>query len=468
MTETAREVGRFERHLTLHITEAEIDAAKTGAARRLSKDLKLHGFRPGKAPRPVVEAAIGANRLRTEAIEDLIPQKLGHVLAEENISPAITPALERINEVEGGIAAEVLVTLWPEIDQIPKYKDRTVEVDRPELTEAEIDQNIERMRHQFASLETADRAAGDGDFVSINIGAKEGANPVEQTTADELLYEVGSGMLVEGIDDHLRGSSAGDVISFDGVLPGGFGERAGTAVTYSVTVNEVKARVLPAVDDEWVEEVTEFETVDALRAELAARLAVAKRRAVANQFRQKALDSVVDEAAVEIPEALIQTELDDLFHRFAHRLEDSDITIADYLSTTGISEEQMIDDLRREAHRSLRTRLVLETVAKEEGITVEPEEVARTIEALTRSSKEPNKVLEAFSQGSRALSLAGDILRNKALEVVISGARAVDSDGNPVFLEADAEPEAEAMEVEAEMVDAVHGAVVEAEIVEEA
>lgn len=459
MTETVREVSRFERLLTVELTDAEIDSAKAGAARRLAKDLKIPGFRPGKAPRPVVEAAIGSGRLRTEAIEDLIPKKLGEILTETNLAPAVTPTLEKVDDIEGGVNAEVRVTLWPELDAAPDYKNRNVEVEAPELSETDLEASLDRMRQQFASLETVERPAGDGDFVSIDISAFADGVAVEEANATELLYEVGSGIMIEGIDDQLRGKSAGEEVTFDGPLPDGFGDRAGETVGYQVKVNEVKARVLPDLDDDWVNEVTEFETVEELRTELAGRLAQTKRRAVLSQFRQKALDLLVDEAEIDLPEGLVTTEMDELLHRFSHRLEENEITLADYFEATGLEQGAFIEDLRQQADRSIRTRLVLEAVAKAEDIKVSSEEVAATIDALARSSENAKEVYDAFTNSPRALALAGDILRNKAVEAVIAAAKAVDIEGNPVDLSIDEEPlESETYGQE--------GSAVEAEIVE--
>ncbi len=459
-----REIGRFERRLTVSLTDADIDAAKSAAARRLSKDLKLHGFRPGKAPRPVVEAAVGAERLRSEAIEDLIPQQLQKLLEEQQLTPVINPQLENITNVDGGVEAEVLITLWPELDAEPSYEGRTIELSSIALTDSDVAESIEVMRNQFASLETVDRPANDGDFVSIDLAAQDQNGPVPETVANELLYEVGSNQLLDEADEHMRGMSAGEEVSFESTLPAGFGDNAGTAVSFTIKVNEVKAKVLPEVDDEWVSEITEFETLAELEDELRKELAVSKQRAGARELRQKALDLLIDEAIVEIPEQLIRIEMEDLLHRFTHRLEESDITIQDYLEASGVTPESLEADLHSQAERGLKSRLVLESVAKKEGIEVTPDDLAKQVAAIARLSKEPEQVYKAMSEESRVLSLAGDILRNKALEAVIAGVKAVDEDGNPVELGtemADEEDEVvEALPLEDEIV-------VEAEIVDE-
>lgn len=458
---TVPEAGRFERRVVVNLSDAEIDAAKTAAARRLSKDLKLAGFRPGKAPRPVVEAAVGAARLRSEAIDDLIPQRLQSILETEDLSPVVNPQLEGVSDVDGGVEAKVLVTLWPELDATPEFRGREIVVPSPELTEDDVHESIERMRNQFASLETVERAAGEGDFVSVDISAKDGDSPVPETTAEELLYEVGSGQLVDGSDEQLLGKSAGDVATFDSTLPDGFGDRSGTAVTFTIRVNEVKSKVLPTVDDAWVEEVSEFETVSELEEELRSRLARTKRMAAARELRTTTLDRLAEEAEVEIPEALLVAEMQDLLHRFTHRLEGNEITLQDYMDATGIDGPALEADLRAQAEKSLKTRLALESVAKAEGLEVTPEELSAEIEALATLSKDSKQFYKAMGEGVRALSLAGDILRNKALEAVIAGAKTVDAEGNPVELGTEIAELAEAVEAlpfeeeefEAEIVD---------------
>jgi trigger factor len=460
---TVREVGPFERLVVVNLSDADIDAAKTAAARRLSKDLKLAGFRPGKAPRPVVEAAVGAARLRTEAIEDLIPQRLQSILEEEDLSPVVSPQLESMNDVEGGVEAEVRVTLWPQLDIVPDFRDREIVVPSPELTEDDVRESIERMRNQFAALETVDRPAGSGDFVSINISATDGEAPLPETTAEELLYEVGSGLLVEGTDEELTGKAAGDVVTFTSKLPPGFGERAGIEATFTIKVNEVKSKVLPDVDDDWVEEVTEFETVSELEAELRSRLARTKRLAAARELRATTLDLLADEAQVELPEPLIRAEMQDILHRFSHRLQSNDITLQDYLEATGIDGPALEADLRLQAEKSLKTRLALEAVARAQSLEVTPEELTAEINALASMSDNPEEVYKSMSEGARALSFAGDILRNKALEAVIAGAKTVDAEGNPVELGTEIAETAEAVEALP-----MEEEVFEAEIVEEA
>lgn len=455
MPTTVTEAGPFERLVNLHISEDEIKAGKAAAARRLSEDLKLKGFRPGKAPTPVVEAAVGADRLRQETIDDLISPTLTKVLTEEDIKPAVSPQMESLDEVDGGVDVSVRVTLWPEID-LPNYKDRHVEVDSPVVTDEDMDQQTTRMLEQFATVEEVERSAGEGDFVSVDVAASSNGEQVEEAKASDLLYEVGSGLFIDGLDEQLVGTKAGDVIAFDAPLPTGFGERAGEEVSFEVTVQEVKERILPDLDDEWVAENTEFETVAELKSELRERLTDAKLRAVTSQFADLALSTLRDQVEVELPDALLRTEMDNHLHRFVHRLEENELTLDDYFNASGVDQNAFVDDLREQARLSLLNQLILEAVAKEEAIEVTEQDMSVALQHLASQSGDPVAYLKAFQQSGQELALASDILRNRAMDAILSSAIPVDEDGSPVDLQL------EVNTVEAEIVEAepVEGEVV--------
>lgn len=461
MTTTVTETGPFERIVRFQLTEDQIAEAKKGAARRLSHEVKIKGFRPGKAPLRIVESTVGADRVRREAIDDLLNPTLSVVLDEEEIQPALNPELEALDEVEGGVEVEVKVTLWPTID-LPNYKDRRIEVTNPEVTEEDMDRQITRMLEQFATVEEVDRPAAEGDFVSIDVEATRDGEPVEDTKASDLLYEVGSGMFIEGLDDHLVGVTAGDEIRLEAPLPEGFGDHAGETVTFSIKVHEVKERVLPELDDDWVDENTEFEKVEELTSALRDGLAGAKHRAVSREFREKAVETLRDQIEVDLPERLVRAEMDNQLHRFAHRLEENELTLDDYFKASGVTQDAFVADLREQAELSLRNRLLLEAIAVAEDIEVTADDLTQALRNLAAMSDDPTTFLETFRESGQELALASDIVRERALAAILENATAVDEDGNPVDLST------EVNEVEAEIVeDTVEGEVVTAEIVEE-
>jgi len=446
MTTTVTESGAFERLVRFQLTEEQINEAKKGAARKLAQDVKIHGFRPGKAPLPIVEATVGADRVRQEAIEDLLNPVLNDVLKEEEIEPAVKPELESMDDVEGGVEVQVRVTLWPTIE-LPNYKNRNIEVTNPVVTEEELAVQTRRMLEQFATVEEIDRPAAKGDFVSIDLQASKDGEAIDEARAEELLYEVGSGMLVEGIDDHVAGASAGDELTFNGPLPDGFGDRAGEEVTFAVTVHEVKERILPELTDEWVEENTEFDTVAELTRILDERLADAKLRAVSREYSEKALSTLRDQIDVDLPEGLVRSEMDRHLHDFLHRLEDAELELEDYFQASGTTQEMLLQDLRAQAELSLRNRLVLDAIIMEEGIEVNQEDMSTALQALAVRSEDPVSYLRAFRESGQELALASDILRNRALDAILSNANPVDEDGNPVDLSVNVN------EVEAEIID---------------
>jgi len=460
MTTTVTEVGPFERVIRFEISEEQIAEAKKIVARRLSQEVKIKGFRPGKAPLPVVEATVGSETVRKEAIDEVLPRAVSEILESEELRPALNPELVSLEETEGKVEAEVRVALWPKVE-LPEYKGRKIEVTNPKVSDEELGVQIERMLEQFATVEEVDREARERDYVSIDIEATLDGEVVEGTVAADLLYEVGSGLLIEGMDSHLLGASAGDEFIFEAELPEGFGDRAGELATFTVKVNEVKERVLPDLTDEWVEENTEFETVEGLRAALKDQLEEAKLQAVSREFADKAVDTLREQVEVDIPEALIRAEMDNQLHRFVHRLEEYDLSLDDYFQSSGITEEAFVADLRSQAEISLRTRLVLEAVADAEGIEVTAEDVIRLVQALAVQSEKPEEFIEAFRESGQELALAGDILRNRALDAVLAAATPVDEEGNPVELKP--------REVEAEIVDGgvSEAPVVAAEVVEE-
>jgi trigger factor len=432
-TTTITETGPFERLVRFRLTNEQIDEAKKGAARKLANEVRIHGFRPGKAPLPVIEATLGADRVRREAIDELVPTALTDVLGEQDIHPAVTPELESLDDVDDGVEVGVRVTLWPTID-LPDFRDREIEVTSPEVTDADMQTQVERILEQFATVEEVEREATDGDFVSIDVSAEKEGSPVEDARVADLLYEVGSGRFLEGIDERLVGSKAGDAVVFDGPLPEGFGERAGEPVTYTVMVNEVKERILPELTDDWVDDNTEFETTEEMMTALAEQLAVVKRRAASREFAEKALSTLRDQVDVELPESLVRAEMDNHLHNFLHRLEEVEVSLDDYFQATGITQDVFLADLRSQADLSLRNRLVLEAVAISEDIDVTEEDMSSALQALAVRSGDPVAFLRQFRESGRELALASDILRNRALDVILSNAQAVDEQGQPVDL----------------------------------
>lgn len=445
MTTTVTESGAFERLVRFQLSDEQINEAKKGAARKLSQEVKIHGFRPGKAPLPIVEATVGAEKVRQEAIEDLLNPVLQEVLTDEEIEPAINPELESMDDVDGGVEVEVKVTLWPSID-LPNYKGRNIEVTNPEVTEEDVEEQTTRMLEQFATVEEVDRPAGEGDFLSLDLEAVSDGEAIEDAKAEDILYEIGTGMLIEGVDEQLKGVAAGDEVIFTAPLPDGFGERAGEEVDFKITVHEVKERILPGMTDEWVDENTEFDTAEELMEMLRERLADAKLRSASEEYSEKALSTLRDQIDIEIPDGLIRAEMDRHLHDFLHRLEQAELELEDYFQASGTTQEQFLADLRDQAELSIRNRLVLDAVIEAEDLQVNEEDMSNALQSLASQAEDPAEYMKTFQERGQGLALASDILRNRALEAILSNANPVDEDGNPLDLSL------QVNEVEAEIV----------------
>lgn len=447
MNTNVTDAGPFEKLLTLQVAEGDLEAAKTEAARRLSKDLKIKGFRPGKAPRRIVEATVGPERLRSEAIDDLLPTLVGDALREIDIRPAAPPQVESMKDVETGLEVEVKVTTWPRLEQIPDYQGIEIEVTAPDVTDDEVDGQVDRFREQFADLETVERPATDGDFVSINLSATRNGKPIEEAVANDLIYEIGSGSFIDGLDGELLGQSSGSIIKFDAPLPAGFGELAGQEVTMQVLVKEVKERKLPELTDEWVGEVTEFSNVAELRTELTRRIEEVKRGSALNQLRTGLLESLLAEIDLEVPEAIINAEMESTLHRFAHQLEEQGVSITDYLQVTGQDQQVFVDDLRNQADRNVRTDLLLEAIAEAEGVEVTEEELDEIVRALAQQTgADVDEFKAEFAESAQEKAVQSDILKRKALDALINSAVPVDENGSRLNLSTPEELEEETAE----------------------
>ena len=447
MNTNVTDAGPFEKLLTLQVAEADLDAAKSQAARRLSKDLKIKGFRPGKAPRRIVEATVGPERLRSEAIDDLLPTLVADALREVEVRPAVPPQVENMKDIDTGLEVEVKVTLWPVLDHVPSYEGLEIEVSRPQPTEEELERQLNRLRDQFADLETVDRPAIDGDYVSINLTASRNGQPIEEAAASDLLYEVGSASFVEGLDAQLPGATAGTIVKFNAPLPEGFGELAGQEVTMQVLVKEVKQKLLPDLTDEWTAEVTEFATVDELRGELSKQIEEVKRGIVRNELQTGVLESLLAEIDILIPQAIIDAEMENTLHRLAHQLEGQGISIADYLRVTGQDQQVFVDDLRNQADRNVRTDLLLEAVAQAAGFEASPEELDEVVAVLAKQAeKDVDEYRTEFAESVQEKAVMGDILKRKALEVLLESAVPVDESGNRIDLSTPEDDEEETVE----------------------
>ncbi|HEX9774730.1 MAG TPA: trigger factor [Actinomycetota bacterium] len=421
-TEVTRESATTIR-LTVAATAEDVAPSIDRAVHSLADQVKVPGFRKGKVPRRILESRLGAAAVRDAILQEAVPSLLARVLQEhEDINPVAPPTLERSDFEGDALSFEALVEVRPPIE-LPNMELISVERPSPAATGEEVDEQLERLRDRFATLEPVGHPATAGDFVLIDISSTIDGESFEPLSGKDQSYEVGSGMFVPEMDENLTGVSAGDIVEFAATLPEGAGEHGGKVVAFRVLVKEVREKKVPALDDEFATMASEFETLAELRADVAERIERIKTVQADSVVRDRVLEQVLEETEFEPPETLVVSEMAYRLERFEQQLKQSGITLERYMEANGFTEEQVEQDLRTQAERNVRAQLILEDVGKQEGLQVTQEEIAQEVAyhaEMTRS--DPKEVAESLRDPARLRALAGDIIRRKALNLLVEQA----------------------------------------------
>jgi trigger factor len=402
----------------------ELRPAIDRTARRLSREVRVPGFRKGKVPRQVIEARIGRDALLAEAIEqEAVPEFYAKAIEEHGVEPLSRAKVEPPDYTDGQpLEFTATFEVKPALD-LPPY--RGIEVERPtlEVTDEHVDAQLERLRERVAQLEVIGRPLTKGDFAQIDLRATHHTTEIPELTRSDLLYEVGSGTVVAKLDEELEGKRKGDILRFNATLPEEAGEQlAGQEVTFQVLVKEAKAKVLPKLDDDFAQEASEFDTLDELRADLRRRLEEAAQGQVASELETRVLQAYLDQVEVPLPDSLVHDELHYRANRFAQQLSMMGANLDQYLQAIGQTSDDVEADLRAQSERAVKAQLVLEAVAEAEGLEAGEEEVEEELRRQAqRVGRDPEEVRQALADG-RAGVIPGDILRSKALALMVEHA----------------------------------------------
>jgi trigger factor len=312
-----------------------------------------------------------------------------------------------------------------------------------------VEEYLRSLRERFASLKGADRPAADGDFVSISLSAEVNAKPVEDAQAKGVSYEVGSGQMLDGLDEALVGMSAGETNTFPAVLAGG--KKAGQTADVTVTVESVKVKELPELDDEFAQSASEFDTLGELRAGTRAQLEAMRRANQAGQAKERALDALIARVDIPLPEGLISREVASRRQSLSERLERSGGTINDYLKAANQSEKQFEEQLTEDARRGAKATFILDKLAAQEELSVTQQDLAAYVtEQAYRMGVPADRLAKELSDSGQLASVAADVLRAKALTLLAERAAVTDDSGRPVDIKAaDAEADEAAAEEDA-------------------
>ncbi|MBK0868188.1 MAG: trigger factor [Saccharopolyspora sp.] len=404
------------------------------AYKQLANQVRIPGFRPGKAPARVLESRVGRAPVLDEVVNEAVPEKYLEAVNGSEVRTLGRPEIE-VTKIEDGeqVAFTAEVDVRPEIT-VPAFGELSVTVDDVEASEDEVQQQLDELRARFGTLTGVERPAQQGDFVSIDLSATVDGEEVEDARTSGLSYEIGSGQLIDGIDDALIGASDGDTNTFTSHLLAG--EYAGKDAEVTVTLNSVKERHLPEADDEFAQMASEFDTADELMADLRERAARMKRMQQGMQARDKVLDALLETVEVPLPENLVNSEVEAREHDAVHPFDHDEEKFGEWLAQQGQTREQFDAETRQEAEKAVRTQLVLDTIADAEDVSVSDNELTeRIIYQAQRFGVSPDQYVQQAQQSGQLGAIYADVRRSKALFSVVRQATVRDESGGSLDLD---------------------------------
>ena len=457
MKTDVEELGPTRVKLTIEVPFEELKGSLDKAYREVGRQVRVPGFRPGRVPPRIIDQRFGRGVVLEQAVNEAVPQLYGQALQDNDVFALGQPDLE-ITKLDDGkeLAFTAEVDVRPKFE-LPDLHGLPVTVDNAVVTPDEVEEYIGGLRERFASLKTADRAVADGDYTSIDLSASVDGEPVEDAQASGLSYEVGSGTLLDGLDEALIGMAAGESTTFSTELAGG--EHGGEQAEVTVTVHSVKIKELPELDDEFAQSASEFDTLGELRAGTRSQLESVKRMQQARQARDRALDAVLAKIDIPLPDRLVQSEIEARRQNLDEQLERAGATREAYLESAGQTEQQLEADMVEGARRSVKAGFVLDQLAQNEELNVEQDELnAYVIEQAYRMGVQPDRLAQEITEHGQIGSVVADVVRGKALNLITERVTVTDDAGKPVDVSAALRPDAAEDEEEAGQADAAAAA----------
>jgi trigger factor len=434
MKSAVETLGPTRVKLTVEVPFDELQPAMNEAYKKIGQQIRLKGFRPGKVPPRLIDQHVGRDAVLEQAVNDALPGFYGNAVREQDVEILGQPEIDVTNFADGEeLVFTAEVDVRPEIE-LPEYDGLPVSVDDADVADAEIDEQLQGMRDRFATLATVERAAASGDFVSIDLSATVDGKPVEDAAANNLSYEVGSDALVSGLDEAIVGLSVGESKEFETQLR--TGSEGGSTAQATVTVRAVKEKQVPDLDDDFAQMASEFDTIAELKADLKERLTRVKALTQGVAARDKVLEALLEKVDIPLPENVLAEEVayrkQDLDHQLGH----AGISKADYAKSQDQTVEQLDAEIETSAVTAMRSQFVLDAIAKKEELGVDESDLS---EEIVRRAARAGVRADAYAQqivNQGALgALMADILRGKALALVMERATITDASGRPVDLE---------------------------------
>ena len=449
MKSTVEKLSPTRVRISVEVPFAELQGDFDRAYKQLAQQVRLPGFRPGKAPAKLLEARVGRGAVLEQVVNEVLPSRYSEAVTTEDLRPLGQPEIE-VTKIEDGeeLTFTAEVDVRPDID-LPDLSELKISVDPIAVADDEVEAELTGLRARFGTLKGVERPAQTGDFVSIDLSASVDGEDVPDGKTEGLSHEIGSGQLIDGLDEAIVGLSDGESATFTTKLLAG--EHAGQDAEVSVTVKSIKERELPDPDDEFAQLASEFDTIDELRENLTEQVSRVKRIHQAEKIRDSALETLLELVEVPLPQAIVSAQIDSALHNAIHPLDHDEDKFAEALEAQGSSREKFDTDNREAAEKAVKTQLLMDAISDDLDIQVGENDLSERLVLMSRQyGVEPQQLVQLLQQNNQLPAIFADVRRGLAVAAVVEAATVTDTDGNVIdtteFFGPPAGPDSEADE----------------------
>ncbi|SOX55135.1 trigger factor, partial [Mycobacterium ahvazicum] len=420
---------RVRINVEVPFTELEPDFQR--AYKELARQVRLPGFRPGKVPMKLLEARFGREEMLDQVVNEALPTRYGQAVTETEVHPIGRPEIEVTKKEYGeDLAFTAEVDVRPKIT-LPDLSALKVSVDPIAVSDDDVDAELQSLRARFGTLTGVDRPAAEGDFVSIDLSATIDGEEVPGAAAQGLSHEVGSGRLIEGLDDAIVGLSVDESKEFTAKLA--TGEHAGKDALVTVTVKTIKQRELPEPDDEFAQLASEFDTIEELRSNLRDQVANLKRAEQAGKIQEATMDALLEQVEVPLPEGIVAEQFDSAMHGAIDSVNHDEAKFVEVLAEQGKTREEFETETRAAVEKDVQRQLLFDALADELEVQVGQDDLTERLVATSRQyGIEPQQLFSYLQENNQLPAMFADVRRGLAIAAVVSKATVTDTDGNTI------------------------------------
>ncbi len=461
MPSTVEQLSPSRVKITVEVPFADLKPNLDKAYRDLASQVQIPGFRRGKVPARILDQRVGRGTILTEALNDAIPQLYNSAVTDNNLAPLAQPDVE-VTKLEDGELVEFTaeVDVRPDFD-VPAFDTVEAQVDAIEISDEAVDERLDALRARFGSLDEVERPVETGDHLVIDLVARQNGEELEDANVSDISYEVGTGRMVDGLDEAVIGMSAGESKAFTSNLVGG--PLKDTEAEIEVTVKKVQVQDLPAADDDFAQLASEFDTIDELRADLRRELEQGGRVEQANAARDAVLEAIIARVDAEVPEGVLQSEVESRREQINNQLAQAGLTLERYLEESADEDEpkdpeSFWAETEKRAADALKAQMILDKIADDREVGVEQNELTQfVVRRAQASGVTPDQELQHMLEHNHVAEYMSEIRRSKVLDLLMSEATVTDNNGATIDLanlQADgsiADPAAAAAEADAEV-----------------